>query len=65
MGSFDFAVELRCPWLNVDMLDALIFMPVETGLKLMTPIRPDCADPARKLFDHIVHELDSTILVVV
>jgi len=39
-------------------------MPVKTSLKLVTSIGSDRADPERKLFDPIVHELDGTILVV-
>ena len=39
-------------------------MPVKTSLKLVPPIGSDRADPKRKPFDHIIHELDGTILVM-
>jgi len=37
---------------------------VKTGLKLVASIGSDRADPERKLFYHVVHELDRTILVM-
>lgn len=47
------------------MLHAPVFdMPVKTSLKLMTSVRSDRADPERKLFDHVVHELERTFLVM-
>ena len=65
MGPFDFPVELRCSRFDIDMLDALVFhMPVEPSLKLMPPVGSDRVDPERKLFDHIVHELDGIRLVM-
>ena len=39
-------------------------MPMKTGLKLLAPIGSDRADPERKLFCNVVHELDRTILVM-
>jgi len=39
-------------------------MPVKTSLKRVSQIGADRADPERKLFDHIIDELDGTILVV-
>jgi hypothetical protein len=47
------------------MPHSLVFdMPMKTSLKLMTSIGSDGADPERKLFDNIVHELDGTFLVM-
>jgi hypothetical protein len=43
---------------------ALVFnMPMKTGLKLMTPVGSDCANPERKPFYHVVDELDCTSLI--
>ncbi len=39
-------------------------MPVKTGLKLMTPISSDRVDSERILLNHIIDELDRTILVM-
>ena len=65
MGSFNFPVELRGSRLDVDMLDAQVFhMPVEPSLKLVPPVGSDCVDAKRKFLEHIIHELDGTVLVV-
>jgi hypothetical protein len=65
VGAFDFTVELRGSRLDVDMLYALVFnMPVETSLKLMSPIGSDGTDAERKLFDHIVDECNGSLLVM-
>lgn len=65
MRPFGLAIELGGSWFDVDMLYALIFnMPMELGLKLMSAIGPYGADPEGKLIDHIIHELDGTILIV-
>lgn len=62
---FNFPIELRGSRFDVDMLDALVFhMPVESGLKLVTPIGSDRVDPERKLCNHVIHELDGTLLVM-
>ena len=63
--TLDFAVQLGRLGFDVDMPHALVFdMPVKPGLKLMTSVRSDCADPEGKLLDHVVHELDRTSLVM-
>ncbi len=65
VGTFDFAVQLWGLWFDIHMSHALVFdMLVKTSLKLMTPIGSDGADPEGKPCDHVVHELDRTILVM-
>ena len=60
-----FAVQLWRLGFDIYMPHALVFdMPVKTGLKLMTPIRSNGADPEGKLLDNIVHELDRAFLVM-
>ena len=39
-------------------------MLVKTGLNLMATISSDRADPERKLFYNVVHEINRTILVM-
>jgi hypothetical protein len=47
------------------MPHSLVFdMPVKTSLKFMTSIGSDRADPEGESFNHIVYELDRTILVM-
>lgn len=66
MRPFDFAIELRCSRFDVDMLNAVIFnMPVETGLKLMSPVGSDHIDAEWELADNIVDELDGTRLIMI
>jgi len=63
--TFNFAVQLGRLGFDVDMPHALVFnMPVKLGLKLMTPVGSDRADPEGKLFNHIVYELDRTSLIM-
>jgi len=63
--TFNFAIQLRGSWFDIYMPHPQVFdMPVKTGLEFVPPIGSNCADPKRKLFDHIIHELDRTLLVV-
>ena len=65
MGSLDFAVELRRTRFDINMSRPLVFdVPVEVRLKLVSPIGSDRMDPKRKLFDHVVNEIDSALLIV-
>jgi hypothetical protein len=65
VGTFYLAVQLECLGFDVGMPHSLVFdTQVKVSLKLMTPVRSDRADPEGKLFDHIVHELDRTSLVI-
>ena len=65
MRSFDFAIQLRCAAFNIGMADAEIFnVPVEFGLELVPVVRSDFLDAEWKLFDHIVHELNRTSLIM-
>jgi len=65
VGTLDLAIQLWGLWFDVHMPHSLIFdMPVKRSLKLMSSIGPNGADPERKLFNHVVHELDRTILVM-
>ena len=65
VGTFDFATQLMCLGFDVDLPHALICdMPVKTSLKFMTSIGPDRADPEGRLFNHVVQELDRTLLIV-
>ena len=55
--AFDLAVELRRPWLDVGMTDALVLdMPMELGLELMAVVGPHFADPEREPGNDVVDE---------
>ena len=59
---FDFPIQSRGARLDVNMLDALVVdMPVKPSLILMPPVVSDRVDPERKLLNHAIHELDSTL----
>ena len=61
----DLAIQLWRLGFDVHMPHSLVFdMPVKASLKLMAPSCPDGADPERKLFHHVIQELDRTILVM-
>lgn len=65
VGTFGFPIQLWGLGLDIHTPHALVFdMPVKTSLKLMTPIGSDGADPEGKPFDHVVQELDRTILAM-
>ena len=67
MGSFHFPVELRRPMVNIYVPQPQPFvfdMPMKLCLKLVAPVRSDCADPEWELIYYVVHEFDGTILIV-
>lgn len=65
VGSFDFAVELRCASFDVGMPDAEIFdMPMEFGLELMTVVSSNLANAEWELFDDVDNEVDGVCLRV-
>ena len=65
VGSFDFAVELRCAAFDVGVPDAEIFdMPMEFGLELMTVVSSNLANAEWELFDDVVNEVDGVCLRV-
>ena len=65
MRPLDLAVELRSTWFDVYMLHAQVCdMPMEERLELVAAVGLDRADPKRKLFDHVVDEVDGAGLGV-
>ena len=65
MGTFDFAVRLRCLRFDIHMPHALVFdMPVKMSLKLMSSVGSDRADPEGKCLAQIVQEPDRARLVM-
>ena len=63
--ALNIAVQVRHLGFDIHMPHSWVFdMPVKTSLKLMPPIRPNGADPEGELFDHIVHDLDRTIMIM-
>jgi hypothetical protein len=62
--SFHLTIEFRGAWFDVNMPDTPVLdMPMEKGLKLMTSIRTDGVDAKRELFDNVVDELNSVVLI--
>ena len=65
VGSLDLPIELWRAWFDIHMSDPLVFnVPVEVRLKLVSPVGSDRMDSKRKLFDHVVNEIDSALLIV-
>ena len=63
MGSLHLAVELRCPWLDVDVPNSLVGeMPMELGLELVSAIGPDRMNPEGEFLDYVVEEADRILL---
>lgn len=59
----DLPVQLRGPWLDVDVPHALILdVPMELSLPLMATIGSNGVNAKRKLLDHIVDEVNRTFL---
>ncbi len=59
MGSFDFAVESRCSWSDVNMPNAYVGqVPVEPGLELVAIVGPDRVNAERKALNNMVDELN-------
>lgn len=65
MGSLKFAVKTRKTRFDVDMTNSQVFdMPVETSLELMIVIGSHGMDPKGKPLNHMVNELDGSLLIV-
>jgi hypothetical protein len=57
--AFDLPVELRRPWLDAGMTDALVLdMPMELGLELMAIVGAHLADPEGEPGNDAVDEGD-------
>jgi len=58
VGSFHLALQSRRARLDVDMTDTLVLdMPMEFGLKLMSPVCADFPYSERKLFDDVIDKI--------
>ena len=65
MRPLDLAIQLWCARFDVDVLHAQVGdMPMEERLELMASVGLDRANPKRKLFDHVVDEVDGVGLGV-
>src|SRR6266852_2945160 len=64
MRPFDFAVEPRRRWSDVDVLNAFVEqVPVEAGLELGSVVGLDLHDVERQLLEDVVDELDRGLLI--
>ncbi|MFB7224587.1 hypothetical protein [Streptomyces sp. NPDC056227] len=65
VGSFDLAVQPRCPGLDVHVADPLVEqVPVERCAEFLTVVGLDLLDGKRQLGQYVVDELDRGLLVV-
>jgi hypothetical protein len=65
VGSFDFAVESRGGWFDVDVLHASVEdVPVELGSELGAVVGLDDIDSEWEFLAHVVEKLDCGFLVV-
>ena len=65
MGSFDFTVETRCPWSDINMPNAYVGqVPVKLGLELMTVVGSDRVNAKGKAFNNMVDKLNGGGLVM-
>ncbi len=64
MRPFDFAIEPRRRWSDVDVLNAFVEQaPVEAGLELGSVVGLDLHDIERQLLEDVVDELDRSLLI--
>jgi hypothetical protein len=65
MRSFNFPIELGRSRFNIDVPYPFVLdMPVKLSLKLMASVCSDRMDTEGKLFNHIINELDSILLIM-
>ena len=65
MRSFNFAIKAGSSRLDVGVPDSQVLnMPVESGLKLVTVVRPHGVDPEGEPLDNVVDEPDRCLMVV-
>ena len=64
MRPFDFAIEPRRRWSDVDVLNAFVEQaPVEAGLELGSVVGLDLHDIERQLLEDVVDKADRGLLV--
>ena len=65
MRTFDFTIEARCAALDIDMSDApVLHMPVVLGAEVRTVVRLNSLHSKGQAREHIIHKVDSVLLVV-